>query len=657
MKLGSSTLRNLIYAREARSKRFASWDLKGRNRDALHVKPGETGRHEIIIPLATLGTVEVAWLGDADADRLHWALTVRSENVIYTFASPNYPPIKAKALAEPMADVPIGHRILVLRTSDYCGYKESKSREGDSLFKFDPSQAGSVSGTVHLPSGDPAEGVRVKLLHPMLAEFGPVRGMASTMGIGPGPLVGATRTAEDGTFRFPRVAPGRYTVRPGPLPSPRVQSSLVVREGATTVVELTASTGKEDRGRKAGGNASGSAGIEQRTERVLAMIDSLDGFAATEQVEHAGIGLLPRIVSVAFSGIFESRDIGAAGAPAPPPKVITTVTEVITALRQEPHLRELKVDRFSSFTDKDLVNIGHLISLGELTITEPGITDQTGRLIGSLTSLRCLDLSFTKVSDETLSVVSGLVELERLTIAGTDITDAGVAQLSGLKKLVHFEARSTKITDASMETIASWPELQALRISGTAVTTEGLARLRTAKKLRSLWLSRTGTNDAGLAVLSQLASLTSLGLRNTKTTDAGLAHLGRMTNMRALDLAYTSITDKGMAHIAGLTNLIALDVSYTNITSAGLEHVEGMIELDKLYFSGTAVDDNFVAHIAHLPRLRLLSISGCNVTPAVFTKMMHMTTIEQFYIHNEALMSSPQAKAFVESNGRPGVLR
>jgi hypothetical protein len=42
MNLGSSTLRNLIYARKARSRRFASWDRLGRNRDALHIKPGET---------------------------------------------------------------------------------------------------------------------------------------------------------------------------------------------------------------------------------------------------------------------------------------------------------------------------------------------------------------------------------------------------------------------------------------------------------------------------------------------------------------------------------------------------------------------------------------------------------------------------------------
>ena len=42
MGLGSTTLRNLIYARKARSRRFSSWDDKGRNRDATHIEPGQT---------------------------------------------------------------------------------------------------------------------------------------------------------------------------------------------------------------------------------------------------------------------------------------------------------------------------------------------------------------------------------------------------------------------------------------------------------------------------------------------------------------------------------------------------------------------------------------------------------------------------------------
>jgi len=90
----------------------------------------------------------------------------------------------------------------------------------------------------------------------------------------------------------------------------------------------------------------------------------------------------------------------------------------------------------------------------------------------------------------------------------------------------------------------------------------------------------------------------------------------------------------------------------------GLQHVRDITELDELCFGGTVIDDDrFVDHIVELQKLRLLSVIVCKVTPAIFTKMMYMTSIEQFYVHNRALTTSPQVKAFVATNGRPGVLR
>ena len=82
-----------------------------------------------------------------------------------------------------------------------------------------------------------------------------------------------------------------------------------------------------------------------------------------------------------------------------------------------------------------------------------------------------------------------------------------------------------------------------------------------------------------------------------------------------------------------------------------------MTKLDKLYFGGTAVDDGFVDHLSHLPKLRLISISNCPVTPAIFAKVMHVTSIEQFYIHDQTLVTSPEGRAFVIANGHPNVLR
>lgn len=42
MEMGTGTLRNLVYPRQARSRRVSSWDRTGRNRDFVQVGPGET---------------------------------------------------------------------------------------------------------------------------------------------------------------------------------------------------------------------------------------------------------------------------------------------------------------------------------------------------------------------------------------------------------------------------------------------------------------------------------------------------------------------------------------------------------------------------------------------------------------------------------------
>ena len=143
----------------------------------------------------------------------------------------------------PVTDVPTGYRILMLRTSKYGGYQESRSGERNSVFTFDPSQAGSVSGSVRFSTGAPASGVRIELLHPLLAELGPVRGMRSTLGIEPGTNLGSTKTAQDGSFLFPHIAPGRYVVS-ATSPGESDSQSIEVRKGAEVLSQLTIHIGR-----------------------------------------------------------------------------------------------------------------------------------------------------------------------------------------------------------------------------------------------------------------------------------------------------------------------------------------------------------------------------------------------------------------------------
>jgi hypothetical protein len=209
----------------------------------LDVKPGETIQRDISIPLATLGKVEVKWMGDPDPSGLFYALAVRIGDAFYSCRPPSRSLSSPEMFKDPVTDVPAGHRIVILRTSEYGGYQESRSGERNSVFTFDPSQAGSVSGTVKFSTGAPAGGVRVELLHPLLAELGPVRDMRSTFGMRPGAKPGSTKSAQDGSFRFPRVAPGRYVVSAASS-GDSVRRSVEVSKGEETLMQLTIRIGR-----------------------------------------------------------------------------------------------------------------------------------------------------------------------------------------------------------------------------------------------------------------------------------------------------------------------------------------------------------------------------------------------------------------------------
>lgn len=276
----------------------------------------------------------------------------------------------------------------------------------------------------------------------------------------------------------------------------------------------------------------------QRTQRLLAMIGPARGFTETEPagpawfnrlLGRAGIGQMQRIVSVSFCGGTQS------GLAPPTIGATATAAQAIVALRHEPRLRKLAVMHYSRLTDKELVGIEHLTSLEELTITGPGITDETGRRIGPLKSLRRLDLSFIEVGDETLEVISGLAELEYLQLTGTNITDAG---------LIH---------------------------------------LRRMTNLRVLDIGHTPITDKGMAHLAGLTNLTRLIVGYTKITSAGLEHVRGMTELDQLYFDGTAVDDRFVDHIAHLPKLRLLSISGCSVTPAIFTKMMGMTTIEQFY--------------------------------------------------------------------------
>jgi protocatechuate 3,4-dioxygenase beta subunit len=211
---------------------------------ALQVPAGTTVRKDITIPISDLGNVEVKWHGDPAGETPYWKVFVERDSAVFAFRT--YPmrahaglPQAPQELKE--LDVPTGLRTVMLRTKDYCGWREGKAGSKDDVFEFDPAEAGVLAGTVTGLGDAPTQEASVELQHPSLAAVGMVRGLRSTMGVGPDGIVGYSKIAADGTFQFPHVAPGQYLVRVAASAAWEASAAqpVTIRRDETTTVSLT----------------------------------------------------------------------------------------------------------------------------------------------------------------------------------------------------------------------------------------------------------------------------------------------------------------------------------------------------------------------------------------------------------------------------------
>jgi|GEM_PF-1833751 len=214
------------------------WSLATEWNDKIYVPvdvpPDQTVTKNITVPRSALGDVRVSWLGDPDA-RLSLKLFVKNGDQFFACCSPLEPIRTGSEITE----VPSGERTVILQAGDYCGYKEVANREQHTLFSFDPAQTGTVSGRVLGSNRTPIEKAIVELYHPAFARFGRITGLRGTMVVEPTGRVSWAKTAEDGSFQFPRVEPGQYGIRLSP-PAISDECAITVEPREETAVELTA---------------------------------------------------------------------------------------------------------------------------------------------------------------------------------------------------------------------------------------------------------------------------------------------------------------------------------------------------------------------------------------------------------------------------------
>ena len=173
----------------------------------------------------------------------------------------------------------------------------------------------------------------------------------------------------------------------------------------------------------------------------------------------------------------------------------------------------------------DQVGIDHFGHVARINLLKRGF-DRDLISIGHLSQVWNLSLDFSPVTDDGLAHLEGLVELERLYLPFTEVGDAGLVHLKGLTDLRQLSLQGDSITDEGLDAI--WKELTNLEV---------------------LDLDRTRVNGKGLAQLKGLKRLVRLSLRGAPVDDAALKHLQGMTGLRELFLDDTRVTYTGVREI------------------------------------------------------------------------------------------------------------
>jgi hypothetical protein len=155
------------------------------------------------------------------------------------------------------------------------------------------------------------------------------------------------------------------------------------------------------------------------------------------------------------------------------------------------------VNHAGTFSDADMVPVGHLTGLVELWLLASSVTNAGLAHLNKLTHLENVHLYGSEVSDAGLIHLRGLSRLKKLCLAQSRVTDAGLVHLEGLTNLRELDLSSTRVSDAGLVHLRGLANLQTLKLSSTRVTDAELEHLKGLSRLRSLDLEDAPCTEAG----------------------------------------------------------------------------------------------------------------------------------------------------------------
>jgi beta-lactamase regulating signal transducer with metallopeptidase domain/Leucine-rich repeat (LRR) protein len=295
-------------------------------------------------------------------------------------------------------------------------------------------------------------------------------------------------------------------------------------------------------------------------------------------------------------------------------------------------LKKLEISK-TQVTARGVEYLANIESLEYLCLPDSSLTDDALAHVGRLKNLKVLGLLTPYYFDPRLyekyytakgvAELDGLEKLEDLSISGPGIDDESAKHIAKHTRLKKLNIWGPQLGNKGLRELVKLQSLECLELPFGNITLGGLAALNDLPHLKSLKVLKVV--DDGLAMdiggCTELESLTLWMDRVNTTDDDDLACLEKLKKLKEFNSSISRVGDAGMAHLAGLTDLKFLAVGGQNVTDAGLAHLSNLKKLNILHIFGNISDAGLKA-FKGLHCLQLLDINSTqNISPAAIKEL------------------------------------
>lgn len=297
--------------------------------------------------------------------------------------------------------------------------------------------------------------------------------------------------------------------------------------------------------------------------------------------------------------------------------------------------------RNCELTDQALINLGELLNLKLLILSQNNLSDDAIKKALNGKRIRELYLDYTSVSYAGLIQIAKNKNLKTLGIAGCDIS---TYQISDLKqkypdiKIMHGAraisdeelgvyldhkytdhinisgnpGNHSRVTKSGLELLAEIEQLKYVTYEYANIDEDEMQALSNVKNLLYISVRHSNFDEESLEVLYRHEKLVEIDISDTVSTGAALGHIDAASRLRWIRMANTNVTSSSMSRLSA-KQLDLLDLSNTSVRWHQLGSLARRIQIDNLILRGTEIDNSDLQILKQISGLRSLVLSSTDV--------------------------------------------